>query len=63
MQLSWKIEFLICESLDTTSNVTDGQEKWLISLNKINSWNRVVLLCIDGVFSMLSVVGIETLVN
>jgi len=44
----------MCESLETTSEVTDDQEKSNNSFNKINSWKHVGLLCIDGAFSMLS---------
>ena len=40
MQLSWKIEFM-CESLETTSEVTDDQEKIIDSFNKINWWKHV----------------------
>ena len=54
MQLSWKIEFLMCKSVETIRDVTDDQQKWIISFNKINSWNHVGWLCIDGAFSILS---------
>jgi len=45
----------MCESVETTSVVTNDQEKLIISFNKkINSWNSVGSLCIDGASSMLS---------
>jgi len=53
----------MCESLQTTSEVTDDQEKSITSFNKKNSWNRVGLLCTDGGSSMSVKSGFTILVN
>jgi len=37
----------MCESLETTGKVADGQEKMNNSFNKMNLWNHIVSLCTD----------------
>jgi len=37
----------MCQSLETSSEVTDDEEKLNTSFNKINSWNHVGSLCRD----------------